>query len=484
MDKFKDKKVLGIIALVVVVVVFISLLVINNNKTDEEPNTTLTIEKAGTFVLGDQYEEVIINVPDVVLEDGTVDKILVAKSVGDGEVTFNNVNATELKLEGGGPNSIIISGDSTIKAVRLERVDGTIRVVVTDSSNVETVTAYEGSQDVILEGTFNDLAIEASNINVSIKNSTVKSLSVSGNSSKITVDESAELDDVTILAKADEASLIMNGRAKKIVVESKNSTIDLNKGSVDTIDVKDDAENTTIILGEKATVKTLTTNIPTTVNGDGKLDEIVTDIADNVQGTAKADKVTLTKEPEEDDTKPKPEVSKPAPKPDPKPTPKPEPEKPVVDASSYNEAVASLPTSNEGGKYTKDSWKNFETAKNAVKLDLTADAGQEALDSETNKIKEAKNKLVLAGVATFDNVIDSSVVGSYNLILKQASVKQKFANINTSQPLVISIEGVEKIAEYESTLYYKGEAIGAGWLVYDIQGFTESQIKSGLVNLK
>ena len=321
MDKLKDKKVLGIIALMVVVVVFISLLVINNNKTDEEPNTTLTIEKAGTFVLGDQYEEVIINVPDVVLEDGTVDKILVAKSVGDGEVTFNNVNATELKLEGGGPNSIIISGDSTIKAVRLERVDGAIRVVVTDSSNVETVTAYEGSQDVILEGTFNDLAIEASNINVSIKNSTVKSLSVSGNSSKITVDESAELDDVTILAKADEASLIMNGRAKKIVVESKNSTIDLNKGSVDTIDVKDDAENTTIILGEKATVKTLTTNIPTTVNGDGKLDEIVTDIADNVQGTAKADKVTLTKEPEEDDTKPKPEVSKPAPKPDPKPTP-------------------------------------------------------------------------------------------------------------------------------------------------------------------
>lgn len=306
MGKTQNKSVLIGIAVALVAVVSLAVILLNNDtKAPEEPSTVLIIDEAGTFDVGTDYEEVIINVPDVTIQNGSVNKIFVADTVGDGDVTLLNVTSNELELEGGGPNSITIAGTSNIKAIRVERTDGGIRVVVTDSSSVETVTVYKGSQDVTLEGKFDNLAIDASNINISVKNATMGTLSVSGEGTSITVDEKSTITTANFLPTATKTTFTLNGSVEKLVVESKESAIEVN-GKVTAVDIKKDAEKASITINEGAEVASLATSTEVSVNGTGTLKEVTADDESNLVGTIKPGKVTVLNEPAKEPEAPKP----------------------------------------------------------------------------------------------------------------------------------------------------------------------------------
>lgn len=336
MGKTQNKSVLIGIAVALVAVVSLAVILLNNDtKAPEEPSTVLIIDEAGTFDVGTDYEEVIINVPDVTIQNGSVNKIFVADTVGDGDVTLLNVTSNELELEGGGPNSITIAGTSNIKAIRVERTDGGIRVVVTDSSSVETVTVYKGSQDVTLEGKFDNLAIDASNINISVKNATMGTLSVSGEGTSITVDEKSTITTANFLPTATKTTFTLNGSVEKLVVESKESAIEVN-GKVTAVDIKKDAEKASITINEGAEVASLATSTEVSVNGTGTLKEVTADDESNLVGTIKPGKVTVLNEPAKEPEAPKPTTPTPTTKPAEPSKPKPaeptkpaEPQKPV-----------------------------------------------------------------------------------------------------------------------------------------------------------
>lgn len=500
MSKTKNKVVVLVVALFAVIAVSFGFMFQKDKKDEVDvPSTVLTVEEAGTISIGDQYKEVIIKVPGVQIENGSADKIVVADSVGDGDVTLLNIKSKELVLQGGGPNSITIEGTSDIKSIRLERVDGSIRLVVTDSSNVEVVTVYEGSHDVILEGNFDELNIDASNIDININNSTIKSLAVSGQGTIVYVDKDSALNNATLLENAIKSRIVLEGSIENLTVESKDSVLNLD-GNVGSIAIKNSALNTTINLTENADIKVLNTFIPTTVSGQGKVEEVVTNNGENVKGTLKAEKITLTKDPEDPDkpvasntpkdpvkpADPKPANPKPTdPKPvDPKPV-DPKPETPVVaDTKAYDSAVAGMPQTNEGGKYTEVSWTAYETAKKELNLKMTSNDTQAALDAEVAKIEAATNKLVTASISTFSVYhIDTVTSGVYNLILPKGSVEKKFAGITSGQTLKVAIGGSTQTAKYEAALYFEDELVGPGWIVFNIQGLTKNQIKAGIVNL-
>ncbi|NLY82810.1 MAG: hypothetical protein GX078_08640, partial [Clostridiales bacterium] len=280
-----------VIAILVAMVLLVGCSLSKDRKTEGSDNI-LVVDKAGTYALGDAYEEVIINVPDVQIEDGSVDSILVAESVGDGDVTLRNVKGNELTLEGGGPNSIIISGDSEIKSVFIERKDGVIRVLIEDNGVVESATVYEGSQDVVFEGNFGEIIIDASDIEVDIKGAEIDTLSVKGKGTTVRVDKKSSVKSATILEGADNSRIVFEGIVEKLTIEAKDCTVDINS-TTEFIKIEDSAKNTTINVGENGSVGVINSTISFTLNGKGIINKVVTNSKSNIKGKATVEEVVL-----------------------------------------------------------------------------------------------------------------------------------------------------------------------------------------------
>ena len=88
---------------------------------DTVKDTTLTINESQTVTVGDDYEKIIVQASGVVLENGTVDEIMIEPSVGDGDVTINNIQGKLLNVQGGGSNSIYVKGNSSFDNVEVKR---------------------------------------------------------------------------------------------------------------------------------------------------------------------------------------------------------------------------------------------------------------------------------------------------------------------------------------------------------------------------
>ncbi len=84
----------------------------------------------------------VVNTADVVLKDITIEgNLYLAEGIGEGDVTLDNVVVKgELRVKGGGANSVIIR-NSTINQVVIDRQEGLVRVVF-ENTTVEGVKTY------------------------------------------------------------------------------------------------------------------------------------------------------------------------------------------------------------------------------------------------------------------------------------------------------------------------------------------------------
>ena len=152
----KHKRIKRSLLLMMIILMSMALVFGCSKKTDgdEEQNTTLTLDEAQTITIGDDYEKIIVQASGVVIEDGTVDEIIIEQSVGDGDVTLNDIQGKLLNVQGGGTNSIYVQGTSSFDKVEVKREDGPVRVHADNTASIQLITIAEGSQDVILTGSF------------------------------------------------------------------------------------------------------------------------------------------------------------------------------------------------------------------------------------------------------------------------------------------------------------------------------------------
>ena len=147
---------------------------------------------AGLYSTSGEYSQnasgiVIINAPDVTLKNMTITgDLIIAQGVGNGEATLNNVTVTgNTIIRGGGANSIHITGNSSLTNIIIEKTDdGQVRVVTADGVEISALYIDDGRDDVILDGSFANVILNA-DINVIITENTVID--------KLTVNSTAQL---------------------------------------------------------------------------------------------------------------------------------------------------------------------------------------------------------------------------------------------------------------------------------------------------
>jgi uncharacterized protein YjdB len=205
------------------------------------------ITQAGT-VTSVASVNVMVNVPDVTLKDVTVSgDLIIGDGVGDGDVTLENVMIKgNLVVRGGGENSVIIKGGGVEGKVVVAKVDGRIRVSVEEGADIEVVVINDGKDDVIIEGTIGTVEVAAPEVPVVVQNGTVGKIEVTGEGgASITVARDAAVNDVVVGSNASGTTLNVEGRVAKVDT-SAVSTIVSGTGTVNTVTVKEGADNTAV----------------------------------------------------------------------------------------------------------------------------------------------------------------------------------------------------------------------------------------------
>ena len=159
----------------------------------------LVINEAGTYGPDSGMEiingAVTVTTPDVVLRNTEIKgDLYIAEGVGDGELTLENVIINgDTIVKGGGENSIYFDNVTVGGTLKVHKLDGQVRIVATGNSNVAVTVldsgailveeALEGGgfktitipadfvdgSEVLLDGDFDSVDINASNVDLMIK---------------------------------------------------------------------------------------------------------------------------------------------------------------------------------------------------------------------------------------------------------------------------------------------------------------------------
>lgn len=199
-----------------------------------------------------QYSQVaqgniVVNVPGVRLENLTVNgDLIVGDGVGDGDLNLDQVTIKgNLILRGGGIKSIVIVGGSVEGKIIVGKVDGQIRVSIEGGADVKTVFVDDGKDDVIIEGRVGTIDVRGDKINVIAKNADVKNAIISGNNSKIILEEGSKIKEAAVSGVSATILLDQGTSVDKIIISGKGANID-GKGEVKSLEVKSGGDNASI----------------------------------------------------------------------------------------------------------------------------------------------------------------------------------------------------------------------------------------------
>ncbi len=297
----------------------------------------LVITSAGT-VTKNVKGNMIINTSAVTLKKMEVSgDLIIGEGVADGNVSLENVTVKgKLIIRGGGPNSVIINSSAIDRDVIVEKYAGNVRVVAQGTTTIENtylrsggnlleskLTTGKGFVNVIaeqavaenqvayLEGDYNNIQENKSNINVrlagksdkvTISEGTISSFTlVSGNVDTITTKASKSIiqllsgivNALNVEKNATGNRIDLDGVAKVSKINVAETTvINFIKGNVDTLTLEPTAEDTYLGMKENAFIKNIVASAAATITGTGSIDNLYV-YADNVRAEIKPDSVYI-----------------------------------------------------------------------------------------------------------------------------------------------------------------------------------------------
>ncbi len=191
---------------------------------------------------------ILVSVPGVTLKNVTINgDLIVGDGVGEGDLVLDNVTIKgRLVVRGGGVNSIIVVGGNIESKVVIAKVDGNIRILVEDGADVDVIVVDDGKDAVIIEGDTDTVVVNVPDVPVIIRKGKIKRIEVScRESADITIDEDAEVEDVVIGSDSRRSALKVKGRVSNVETSASNTRI-FGTGTVGTVNVNEDADNTSV----------------------------------------------------------------------------------------------------------------------------------------------------------------------------------------------------------------------------------------------
>ncbi|MDO4756478.1 MAG: S-layer homology domain-containing protein [Parabacteroides sp.] len=175
----------------------------------------------------------LVNQPNVTVSDKTADTVFVAAGVGEGDVILDHVTADKLVIEGGGMHSVLIKGNSKIKVVQISKQDTGVRVRVEGNAVTDVVYINDGCDDVILSGTFKNIAVDSSQNTIRLEDAVVKNLTITGKNVNMYIDKNSAVDTISVADSAENTKVTAEGKVENVNVENPSSqvTVEESEGS-------------------------------------------------------------------------------------------------------------------------------------------------------------------------------------------------------------------------------------------------------------
>lgn len=180
------------------------------NRALNSRRVSITYDKAGVYgpAKGVQAVEgdVTVSADGVILQNMNIKgKLILAKSIGEGEVTLKNVTVNgDTEISGGGENSIIVI-DSNLGHVKVFKENGKIRIVVSGSTRVSEVIANSGlkleEKDLIGIG-FEEVVIDAEEKDTIILAGSFETVEVKAEGTTIDIPQGTVVNTLTLDKKA------------------------------------------------------------------------------------------------------------------------------------------------------------------------------------------------------------------------------------------------------------------------------------------
>lgn len=179
----------------------------------ESTADAVVYSKAGTYGLSGSTttinQNVIIEADGVILQNLKIKgDLIITEEVEDGNVTLNNITVEgKTYVRGGGENSIHINGGVYNTVTIQSTYDGKVRIVAKNSSGLDVVVADDVSGDeIILEGTFDTILVDAPKAKITSQGTTVinkMTISEKGAGSTVTLETNTRVDYIVLDGKAD-----------------------------------------------------------------------------------------------------------------------------------------------------------------------------------------------------------------------------------------------------------------------------------------
>jgi hypothetical protein len=172
--------------------------------------------------------DVIVTVSGVVLQNLDISgNLIIDKGVGQGDVTLNNVSVSgQLRIRGGGENSIHINGGQYSSITIEQTPGGKVRIVTTDlAGTVVVITDVAAGEEVILEGVFDQVTLSAPDAIVTTRgNTTVSTFSIAESATNATVNLGSNARITNLIVAGESADIKGTGTVQNADVES-DSTV-------------------------------------------------------------------------------------------------------------------------------------------------------------------------------------------------------------------------------------------------------------------
>ena len=171
------------------------------------------IDKAGSYgpVTGSKTVsgDVMVKAKDVTMQNLLIKgDLIVAKEVGDGDITLNNIKVEgKTYIRGGGKDSIHITGGQYSEIIVEKTATGHVRVVAVDVQGVKVTVAENATgEKIILNGQFTNVTVKADDVK----------LSTQGNTEIGTIKVQSGLKDVNV-------ELVKDTLVKEMILDSKTT---------------------------------------------------------------------------------------------------------------------------------------------------------------------------------------------------------------------------------------------------------------------
>ncbi len=176
-------------------------------------NAIATICSVAKEYTGSVDGTVIVNTSGATLNNMTISgDLIISEGVGNGDLTLNNVIVTgNTIIRGGGLNSIHITGDSHISNIIMQKLDdGSIMAVTADGAVVDAVVVDDGTDDIILSGSFVNVTI-AADVNVNAVGANIQNLNMTAAHSSATIDSKSTVKTLSFSEAAAGSTIENNG---------------------------------------------------------------------------------------------------------------------------------------------------------------------------------------------------------------------------------------------------------------------------------